>query len=134
VAQVEPEGHDNDSSQRVLKTGGRLTVLRVGGGLGFITAVGIYFEPAEPYPGFITIAGTLLGVTIALLITTVITHASTVLQSVAWGVLFGLLPSLMVFFSKGGWTSWDAPFVVPTAIGIGAILGPVVRWASRRAA
>ena len=57
--------------------------------------------------------------------------------------LFGLLMVMsafseeaegQVFFAKGGWTSWDAPFVGPTAIGIGAILGPVVRWASRRAA
>ncbi|GMR12858.1 MAG: hypothetical protein BMS9Abin29_1052 [Gemmatimonadota bacterium] len=104
-----------------------------GGGLGFLSAVGIYFEPAEPYPGFVTIAGTLLGITTGLLITTVVTRASTVLQSLIWGALFGLLPSLMVFFAKGGWTSWDAPFVVPTAVGIGAILGPVIRWASRKA-
>ena len=106
----------------------------VGGGLGFISAVGIYFDPAEPYPGFITIAGTLNGLATALLITTVVTHSSTVLRSVAWGALFGLLQGLIVFFAKGGWTSLDAPFVVPTVVAIGAVLGPVVRWANRGSA
>ena len=109
------------------------TIAIVGAGLGFVGAVGIYFAPGEPYPGFITVAGTLLGVTIALLVTTVVTRASTLLHSIAWGALFGLLPSLTVFFAKGGWTSWDAPFVVPTAVGTGAVLGLVVRWLSRRA-
>lgn len=117
----------------VLNTAHRSTVMMVGAGLGFLSAVGIYFVPGEPYPGFVTMAGTLLGVTTALLITTVVTHASTVPRSIAWGALFGLLPSLMVFFAKGGWESGDAPFVVPTAVAIGALLGPVVRWVSRRA-
>ena len=111
----------------------RSMVIAVGASLGFLTAVGVYFDPGEPYPGFVTVAGTLLGVTVALLVTTVVTDATTVLQSIAWGALFGLLPSLMVFFAKGGWTSWDAPFVVPTAFGMGVVLGPVVRWLSRRA-
>ena len=111
----------------------RSTVVAVGASLGFLTAVGVYLDPGEPYPGFVTVAGTLLGVTVALLVTTVVTDATTVLQSIAWGALFGLLPSLMVFFAKGGWTSWDAPYVVPTALGVGAVLGAVVRWLSRRA-
>ena len=111
----------------------RSTIIVVGAGLGFLTAVGVYFDPGELYPGFVTVAGTLLGVTVALLVTTVVTDATTVLQSFAWGALFGLLPALVVFFAKGGWVSWDAPFVVPTAIGIGAILGPLVRWLGRRA-
>ena len=109
-----------------------LTIVMVGGGLGFLGAVGIYFEPAEPYPGFITIAGTLNGVAIALLITTVVTHSSTLLRSVVWGGSFGLLTSLTVFLAKGGWASWDAPYVVPTAVVIGAVLGPVVRWVRRK--
>ncbi len=109
------------------------TVAIVGAGLGLLGAVGIYFDPGEPYPGVITVAGTLLGVTIALLVATVVTHASTFLHSIAWGALFGLLPSLTVFFAKGGWASWDAPFVVPTAVVTGAVLGLMVRWLSRRA-
>ena len=109
------------------------TIALAGAVLGFLGAVGVYFAPGEPYPGFITLAGTFLGVTIALLVATIVTHASTVLQSIGWGALFGLLPALTVFFAKGGWTSWDAPFVVPTAVATGAVLGPVVRWLSRKA-
>ncbi len=108
------------------------TVAIVGAALGFLGAVGIYFAPGEPYPGFITVAGTLLGITIALLVASVVTHTSTFLHSIAWGALFGLLPSLTVFFAKGGWTSWDAPFVVPTGVATGVVLGAAVRWLSRR--
>ena len=51
-----------------------LKVAAVGAALGFLGAVGIYFAPEEPYPGYITVAGTLSGVIIALLITTVVTR------------------------------------------------------------
>ena len=100
--------------------------------LGFLGAVGIYFEPGEPYPGFITVAGTLSGATIALLIKTAVTRNSLLVQSLSWGVVFGLLVSVPVFLAKGGWTSWDAPFVVPTGVVTGAILGPVIRWLDAR--
>ena len=105
----------------------------VGATLGFLGAVGIYFEPGEPYPDFITFAGTLSGVTTALLIRAVIKHDSSLGQCLGWGVAMGLLVSVPVFFAKGAWTSWDAPFVVPTGIVTGAILGPAIRWLSRRA-
>ena len=110
-----------------------LKVVAAGSGLGFLGAVGIYFDPAEPYPGFITAAGTLSGATIALLITTVVTRSSSLLQCLGWGALFGLLASATVFLAKGGWTSWDAPFVVPTCIVTGAILGPIVKFLRRPA-
>ncbi len=104
-----------------------LKVVGVGAILGFLGAVGIYFAPEEPYPGYITIAGTLFGVTLALLITTVVTRNSSLGQCVGWGAAMGLLASAGVFLAKGGWTSWDAPFVVPTGIVTGLILGPAVR-------
>ncbi len=109
-------------------------VVVVGAMLGFLGAVGIYFEPEEPYPGYITLAGTLSGVTIALLITTVVTGQSSVGQSLVWGAVMGLLASSAVFLAKGAWTSWDAPFVVPTGIVTGIILGPAIRWLRRRGA
>ncbi len=109
-----------------------LKVACVGAALGFLGAVGIYFEPEEPYPGFITLAGTLSGITIALLITTVVKHSSSLGQCLGWGAAMGLLASVPVFLAKGGWTSWDAPFVVPTGIVTGAILGPVIRRLCRR--
>ncbi len=111
----------------------KLRIAAVGATLGFLGAVGIYFAPEEPYPGNITAAGTLGGATIALLITTVVTNNTTVFSSICWGAVFGLLTSTAVFLAKGGWTSWDAPFVVPTGVVTGVILGPVVRWLSRKA-
>ncbi len=111
----------------------RATVAAIGASLGFVSAVGIYFDPAEPYPGFVTIAGTLHGIVTALLLTTTVTKESTVQQSLLWGVLYGLLTGSMGFFAEGAWASWNAPYIVPTAIVVGVILGPVVRLVSRRA-
>ena len=109
-----------------------LKVTGVGATLGFLGAVGIYFAPEEPYPGYITLAGTLSGVTIALLITTVVKHNSNLWQCLGWGAAMGLLSSATIFLAKGAWTSWDAPFVVPTCIVTGVILGPAIRWLCRR--
>ncbi|HSC26066.1 MAG TPA: hypothetical protein VLD67_02260 [Vicinamibacterales bacterium] len=101
--------------------------------LGFLGAVGIYFDPGEPYPGYITLAGTLSGITIAVLISAVVTRDSSLGRCVAWGACMGLLDSAAVFLAKGAWASGDAPFVVPTGIVTGMILGPVVRWLRRKA-
>ncbi len=109
-----------------------LKVACVGAALGFLGAIGIYFAPEEPYPGYITLAGTLSGVTIALLITTVVTRNSSLGQCLGGGAAMGLLASATVFLAKGGWTSWDAPFVVLTGIVTGLVLGPVNRWLCRR--
>ncbi len=111
----------------------RLKVAGVGATLGFLGGVGIYFAPEEPYPGYITLAGTLSGVTIALLIKSVVTRNSSLAQCVGWGAAMGLLASAAVFLAKGAWTSWDAPFVVPTGVVTGLFLGPVIRWFRRRA-
>ena len=110
-----------------------LKVVGIGASLGFLGAVGIYFAPEEPYPGYITLAGTLFGVTIALLITTRVTRNSSLGECLGWGAAMGLLASASVFLAKGGWTSWDAPFVVPAGIVTGLILGPAIRWLRRRA-
>ncbi len=110
-----------------------LKVAGVGAAFGFLGAVGIYFAPEEPYPGYITLAGTLFGVIIALLITTVVTRNSSLGECLGWGAAMGLLASATVFVAKGAGTSWDAPFVVPTGIVTGVILGPAIRWLCRRA-
>ena len=109
-----------------------IKVVGIGAVLGFLGAAGIYYAPEEPYPGFITLAGTLSGVEIALLISAVVTRASSLGKCLGWGVTLGLLASATVFLAKGGWTSWDAPFVVATGIVTGVILGPAIRWISRR--
>ncbi len=104
----------------------------VGGLVGFLGAVGVYFAPEEPYPGYITVAGTLSGITIALLISVVVNRDSSLRQCLGWGAVMGLLDSAAVFLAKGGWTSADAPFVVPTGIVTGMILGAAIRWLRRR--
>ena len=109
-----------------------LKACAAGAFLGFLGAAGIYFEPGEPYPGYITLAGTLGGVTIALLITTVVTRNSSLAQCLTWGALMGLLATSTTFLAKGGWTSWDAPFVIPTGIVTGVLLGQAIRWIHRR--
>jgi len=110
----------------MIRSADMLKVVGVGSALGFLGAVGVYFSPDEPYPGFITAAGTLAGMTIALLITTGVTRHSSMARCLVWGAGMGLLTSASVFLAKGGWESWDAPFVVPTCIVTGLILGPVI--------
>lgn len=104
-----------------------IKIVSVGAVLGFLGAVGIYFEPVEPYPGYITVAGTLSGAMIALLITNVVSGSTSLLRSLAWGAAMGLLAGGAVFFAKGAWTSGDAPFVLPTSVLTGLILGPLIR-------
>ena len=106
----------------------RLKIAIAGAAAGFLGAVGIIFEPAEPYRGFIVIAGTLGGVVMALLISVVVDRSSSVAKALAWGAFLGLLHSSVIFLAKGGWSSMDAPYVIPTGIISGLVLGPVVRW------
>ena len=110
-----------------------LKIAGAGATLGFLGAVGIYFEPQEPYPGYITLAGTLGGATIALLVSTVITNTSSLGKCLVWGAAMGLLASATIFLAKGGWSSGDAPFVVPTGVVTGLILGPTIRRLRRPA-
>ncbi len=106
----------------------RLKIALAGAAVGFLGAVGIVFEPAEPYRGFIVVAGTLGGVVLALLISVVVSRTSSVGAALAWGGFLGLLHSSVTFLAKGGWVSMDAPFVVPVGVVTGLVLGPVVRW------
>ena len=106
----------------------RLKIAIAGAVVGFLGAVGIIFEPAEPYRGFIVIAGTLGGVVMALLISVVVNRSSSVVGALVWGAFLGLLHSSVIFLAKGGWSSMDAPFVVPSGIISGLVLGSVVRW------
>ena len=62
----------------------------IGAALGFLGAVGIYYAPEEPYPGYITLAGTLSGVTLAWLISTVVTRDSSLGKCLGWGSFMGL--------------------------------------------
>ena len=104
----------------------RLKIALAGAAIGFLGAVGIVFEPAEPYKGFIVGAGTLGGVVLALLISVFVNGRSSVRAALVWGAALGLLHSSVIFLAKGGWSSMDAPFVVPTGVVSGLILGLIV--------
>ncbi len=111
---------------------GKVGIIMAGAIVGFLGAVGIYFEPREPYQHFIVIAGTVGGALLALLISAVVDRTSTRMVAFIWGALLGFLQGTVIFLAKGGWVSWDAPFVVPTLVVSGIILGPIVRRLNSR--
>ncbi len=105
----------------------RLGIVLAGAAVGFLGAVGIYFDPQEPYKHFVVAAGTLSGVVLALLIWTVVDSTTAVMPALLAGAGLGLLLSATTFLAKGGWVSGDAPFIIPTTVVSGMILAPIVR-------
>ncbi len=96
--------------------------------VGCLGAVGIYWAPDEPYKHWIVAAGLLNGIVTSLLMTVFIRQHSSIGLALLVGALCGLVTATVVFLAKGGWSSWDAPFVVPTGVVEGLVLGVVVRW------
>ena len=129
MGRVSTIGTDTDSFAypRVPLMKTKLGIVAAGAVVGFLGAVGIYFDPDEPYKDFIVVAGTLSGVVIALLIAAAVDAATPLLPTFLFGAGLGLLYSTPVFLAKGGWLSADAPFVVPTGIVSGLILAPIIR-------
>ena len=80
----------------------RLGIVTAGAVVGFLGAVGIYFDPEEPYKHFIVAAGTLSGVVLALLISTVVDSTTAVLPALLAGAGLGLLLSATTYLAKGG--------------------------------
>ncbi len=111
----------------------KLRIAVAGAIVGFLGAVGIYFAPEEPYQHFIVAAGTLGGVVLALLITAVVDATTPLVRTLLAGAGLGLLHSASIFLAKGGWLTWDAPFVIPTGIICGLILAALVRALGSRA-
>ena len=109
----------------------RFKVIVAGATVGFLESFTIWFVPEEPYQSFIVAAGTIKGVLTALLINTLVNRESSLIHALGTGLLFGLLSSAVVFLAKGGWVSWEAPFVVLFGAVGGLILGPTVRKIDR---
>jgi len=95
--------------------------------LGFLETFSIWFVPEEPYPTFIVFAGVLKGGLMALLIAGWINRSSSVIKALAVGGVFGFLMATVVFLAKGGWASFDAPYVVPMGVVAGLLIGLIVR-------
>jgi len=100
-----------------------LNVVLIGAVFGALDGVGIFFEPKEPYKWQIFCAATLKGVLVALLTGFSLGPATRWWSAIATGSLYGLVFSLVVYLAKGGPKSGDAPYVVPSGIITGALIG-----------
>ena len=100
-----------------------LTVVLIGVALGALDGVGIFFEPKVPYKWQILCAATLKGVLVALLTGFSLTATTQWWSAMASGGLYGLAFSLVIYLAKGGPKSGDAPYVIPSGIITGALIG-----------
>ena len=100
--------------------------------VGFVLGVGIYFDPGEPYPGFVLAATTLRNAMTGLLLTGLADKMATVWRALAIGLVVGGGMGGAVFLAQGGWATWDARFVIPYGMVEGAVIAVVIRWWARR--
>jgi hypothetical protein len=109
-----------------------LAVVVIGAGLGILDGVGIFFEPREPYKWQILFAATLKGALVALLTGFSLAATTRWWSAMVTGALYGLAFSLVIYFAKGGPKSGDAPYVIPSGIITGGLIGLfIVIWAIR---
>ena len=107
-------------------------VMLIGAVLGALDGVGIFFEPREPHKWQIFCAATLKGVLTALL--TGFSISATTRWWLAIGSLYGLAFAVVIYLAKGGPKSGDAPYVVPSGIITGGLIGLfILIWAIRLA-
>jgi tetrahydromethanopterin S-methyltransferase subunit E len=107
-----------------------LTVVLIGAVLGALDGVGIFFEPREPYKWQILCAATLKGALVALLTGFSLGPTTRWWSAMITGALYGLAFSLVIYLAKGGPTSGDAPYVIPSGIITGGLIGLlIVMWA-----
>jgi len=107
-----------------------LTVVLIGAVLGGLDGVGIFFEPKEPYKWQILCAAIFKGVLVALLTGFSLAATTRWWTAMATGVLYGLAFSLVIYLVKGGPKSGDAPYVIPSGIITGGLIGLfIVMWA-----
>jgi hypothetical protein len=98
-------------------------VVVIGTVLGALDGVGIFFEPKEPYQWEILFAATLKGVMVALLTGFSLAATTRWWSAMVTGALYGLAFSLVIYLAKGGPKSGDAPYVIPSGIITGGLIG-----------
>jgi len=98
-----------------------VVVLVIGGVIGALDGVGIFFARGEPFKTEILFAAILKGILVSLLIGLSLTNDSAWWRGAGYGLLYGFAFALVIFLAKGGFKSMSAPYVVPS----GAILGVV---------
>ena len=105
-------------------------VVVIGTVLGALDGVGIFFEPKEPYKWQILFAATLKGVLVALLTGFSVAATTRWWSAMVTGALYGLAFSLVIYLAKGGPQAGDAPYVIPSGIITGGLIGLfIVIWA-----
>ena len=109
-----------------------IVVIMVGLVLGAVDGVGIFFEPREPYKWQILFAATLKGILVAILTGFSVVPTTRWWFAMAIGALYGLAFALVIYLAKGGPKSGDAPYVIPSGIVTGGLIGLfIVMWAAK---
>jgi hypothetical protein len=98
-------------------------VLIIGGAIGALDGVGIFFAPDEPFKTEIFVAAILKGILVALLTALSLMRGSAWWQGALYGLLYGFAFALVIFLAKGGFKSKDAPYVVPSGVILGTVIG-----------
>jgi hypothetical protein len=110
-----------------------LVVVIIGAVLGVLDGVGIFFEPKEPYKWQILFAAALKGVLVALLTGLSLATTTRWWSAMLTGAIYGLAFSLVIYLAKGGPKSGDAPYVIPSGIITGGLIGLfIVIWAVKK--
>jgi len=103
-----------------------IVVIATGGIVGLLLGASIFFDAREPYKLEITIASTIRNVLVALLTGYSLSVGSSWYAGVGWGLLYGFASGLVIFLSKGGFKSKDAPYVIPGTTLAGGLVGLIV--------
>ena len=82
-----------------------------------------FFEPKEPYKWQIFFAAMLKSILVALLTGFSLNTSFRWWSAIAIGALYGLAFSSVVYLAKGGPTSGDAPYLIPSGIITGGFIG-----------
>src|SRR5262249_29994741 len=107
-----------------------LTIVLIGALLGGLDGAGIFFEPKEPYKWQILCAAILKGVLVALLTGFSLAATTRWWSAMAIGALYGFAFGLVIYLAKGGPKSGDAPYVIPSGIITGGLIGLFIgMWA-----
>jgi len=101
-------------------------VLSIGGIVGAIEGGSVFFARAEPYKMEITLAATLKGMLVGLLTALSLHPHSPWWQAAGLGTLYGLSFALVVFLAKGAFKGHEAPYVVPSGVVTGALIGVLI--------
>lgn len=107
-----------------------LTVILIGVVLGALDGVGIFLNQRSHTNGRSSARPHKKGVMVALLTGFSLAPTTRWWSAMAIGALYGLLFGLVIYLAKGGPTSGDAPYVIPSGIITGALIGLlIVIWA-----